>query len=153
MVIGTRPQPGTPQHSPSFVLALLNGPGQRTPSGPAVISAALTGRKDDRTRPIVRRLNFTLAEQGPSKDDYVVSLDGLPLSSWRSRGEPGPQRILPLPGEECTIKARDDTSNEGRSRIVEMSPSPLDFLKSANVRNDVHTFDLRGRSIGDGATR
>jgi IS5 family transposase len=37
-----------------FVLARLNGPGQRTPSGPAAISAAPTSRKDDRTRPIVR---------------------------------------------------------------------------------------------------
>lgn len=34
--------------------------------------------------------NFTLAEQGPSKDDYAGSLDGLPLSSWRYREELGP---------------------------------------------------------------
>jgi hypothetical protein len=40
-------------------------------------------------------------------------------------------------------------ANEGCSRIVEMPPGLLDFLKSANVRNDVQTFDLRGRSIGE----
>ena len=36
--------------------------------------------------------------------DYAVSLDGLPLSLWRIRGDLGPQCFLPLTREDCTIK-------------------------------------------------
>jgi len=45
------------------------GPGKRTPSGPAAIDAAPTGRTDDRTRQIQNQPSFPLASPGPSTDD------------------------------------------------------------------------------------
>jgi hypothetical protein len=85
---------------------------QRKPSGPA--GDVPRQKAEDMTAPANLALRQTTLDlRAPSRHDYAVSLDAPPLSWWRSRGESGPQRILPLDRKDCAIKCRDQTPRPG----------------------------------------
>ena len=65
--------------------------------------------------------------QRPQALDYAVSLDGSPLSSWRSGVKPVPQCLLVPMGKVCTINCWDYTTKEGRGngRQQEICATPM----------------------------
>ena len=67
--------------------------------------------------------------------------DGLPLSWWRSRIKPGPQRAPSFAGQDCTIKARDQTSN----RVGEVLRKMFSLAVTWKISADNPATSLRKR--------